>query len=119
MSVDITNLTVENTILANTANKVGLNVIITDSNVDCANGKKIVPAGTPVGGPNKLADDENANLNVANDSTAQGILLHDVDVTDGNGNGTVLVEGYINENKIPPISDDAKKALSNITFLKK
>lgn len=51
-----------------------------------AEGKKIVPAGS---------------VYPKNDATAVGILLNDVDVTHGPQPGSVIVEGYIIESRLP------------------
>lgn len=91
---------------------------VTDSN-----GKKIIPAGTPVGGDNDFYADEKAELVISNDAKAQGVLLHDVDVTNGTANGTVLVFGFVNLNRLEAgvtISDEAKEALEGkVTFVKR
>ena len=95
---------------------------IGDAGVTAVNGKKIIPAGTPVGGADFYAD-EQAVLAVANDETAVGVLLHDVDVTGGTANGTVLVFGFVNENRLEEgltITDEAKEALDGkVTFVKR
>lgn len=67
-----------------------------------ADGKKIVPAGT---------------ILPANDETAKGILYNDVDVTHGPQPGSLIVEGYILEARLPvaPVAD-AKTALKEIKF---
>ncbi len=106
------------------ANKVALGAVISNTGVIAdATGKKIIPAGTPVGGADSTLENEQAVLQVANDATAQGVLEHSVDVTSGNADGTLIVNGYINENHLPAgvtISDDAKKALAgNVVFFKR
>lgn len=58
--------------------------------------KKIVKAGTPV----------NINLKststpvTAATTTCNAVILHDVDVTSGAANGTALIFGFINENRV-------------------
>lgn len=68
-----------------------------------ANGKKIVKAGTPF---------------PANDATALGVLLHDVDVTLGDAAGTYVYEGVIDPVKLTAnsitISAAAKAAMPNV-----
>lgn len=67
-----------------------------------ANGKKIVKAGT---------------ILPANDATAQGILYTDVDVTEGPQPGSLIVEAYVLEARLPVApTAEAKTALSKITF---
>jgi hypothetical protein len=65
-------------------------------------GRKIVPAGT---------------VYPANDATATGILLNDVDVTHGPQPGSVVVEGYVIESRLPVApAAEAKTALKEIKF---
>lgn len=115
---EIKNLTIENSILAINDGKVAVGGIISSNGASTVNGRQIISAGTIVGGPNNFLNDDNAVLNIANDSTAQGVLEHDVDVTDGNASGTVIIEGYLNPKKMPSVpTSDADKALTKITFM--
>lgn len=67
-----------------------------------AKGRKVVPAGT---------------IYPANDATAEGILLNDVDVTEGSQPGALIVEAYILEARLPVVPDAAAKtALTEIKF---
>jgi hypothetical protein len=67
-----------------------------------AEGRKIVKAGT---------------VYPANDSTAKGILFHDVDVTEGPQPGALMVEGYVIEARLPVApAAEAKTALKEIKF---
>ncbi|WP_416144911.1 hypothetical protein [Planococcus koreensis] len=67
-----------------------------------ANGLKIVPAGT---------------ILPANDATAEGILLTDVDVTHGPQPGALVVEAYVISERLPVAPDAlALPALSEIKF---
>lgn len=104
-------------------NKVALGGLISDAGVTAdKTGKKIIPAGTTVGGTTSFLDDEKAVLSVVSDATVQGVLEHEVDVTAGPADGTVIVEGYINEFRLPEgvtVSDEAKKALTKVTFFKR
>lgn len=94
------------------------------SNTGVANnneGKKIIPAGTPIGGTTNALETRNAVLQVTNGSTnganAQGVLRYDVDVTSGNANATMIVFGFIDESKCPTIDASVKTALTKITFV--
>lgn len=65
-------------------------------------GRKIVSAGT---------------IYPANDATAEGIVYTDVDVTDGPQPGSLIVEAYILEERLPVApSVEAKAALTEIKF---
>lgn len=105
-------------------NKVALGVIVDATGVTAdATGKKIIPAGTPVGGDKDTLSDEQAVLTVSNDAKAQGVLEFPVDVTSGQGNGTLIINGYINENRLPAgvtISAEARTALAGkVVFFKR
>lgn len=85
-----------------------------------AEGKIIIKAGTPVGGT------ENVLLNraevLAQDAeNAQGVLLHDVDVTAGDNNATLVVSGYIDVEKVDSDVKDllttASAKLTKITLM--
>lgn len=68
------------------------------------NGRKIVQAGTPLTGD---LTNRSAAFTAADANNAVGVLLHDVDVTDSDGNGTLLIWGFVNLNRV----DDTPKAL--------
>lgn len=82
-----------------------------------SNGKKIIKAGTPVGGnTNALLNRDTAVLIATNDATngpkTQGVVIHDVDVTAGQTTATVAFAGVIDMAKM-----DAGFALdSKVTF---
>lgn len=87
-----------------------------------SDGKKIIKAGTPVG--NLTTDvllDRTAVLISTNDSTngakSQGVLVHDVDVTNGNATGTVAFMGVIDLAKTDVIVNSAV-VLPRIIFMK-
>lgn len=104
--------------------KVAVSVQIDDTGVTAnKSGRKIIPAGTPIGGDTSALDDETAVLTTSNDAKAQGILEYAVDVTDGKGNGSMIIFGFVNENRLPEtvtIATEAKTALANkVTFFKR
>lgn len=84
-------------------------------------GKKIAKAGTPLAG--NLDERETAFTLANTDGTdAVGVLLHDVDVTVGDANGTILLFGFVNTNRIDDttkekLSEEVKKALPTIKFV--
>ncbi|MBS4172115.1 hypothetical protein [Bacillus sp. FJAT-49736] len=97
---------------------VNVAVTVDDTGITAnAEGKKIVPAGTILGGgvladPTKKAKKDNT-------ATAEGVLFNDVEVTYGPAPGAMLIHGFVDLNKLPTApSTDAIAALKQITFLK-
>lgn len=79
------------------------------------NGKKVVKAGTPLAGD--LLDRTKA-FTAAAGANATGILLHDVDVTDGDaGDGALLVGGVVNVDRLDATTA-AKITTEVVTALK-
>ena len=65
-------------------------------------GRKIIKAGT---------------IYPANGATAKGVVMYDVDVTDGDQSGAIIVHGFIKQSAIPAEpSPEAKAALPLIKF---
>lgn len=87
-------------ILFNVQNQMSVGVIV-DEAVGTAgeDGKKIVKAGTPLNGDLTA---RGIAFVAAKDTSnpAVGVLLHDVDVTDGDANGTLLIWGFVNLNRM-------------------
>ena len=83
--------------------------------------KKVVKAGTPVTGD---LTDRTAPFTAAGTGNAVGVVLHDVDVTEGDGNASILLWGFVNLDRIDDttaakITSDVKTALKgSIWFLK-
>lgn len=100
--------------------EIGVQVGNTGVSAD-SNGRKIIKAGTPVGGTVSALETRNTVLNVTNTSSnganAQGVLRHDVDVTNGNANATLIVRGEVDSSKCPTIAAEAKTALTHIIFV--
>ena len=85
-------------ILANVELQSSVGCIVPQSLGVEAGAKKIAKAGTPI-----KVDLMNRNTAVskADGTTAMNaVLLHDVDVTAGNANGTALVFGFVNVNRV-------------------
>lgn len=104
---------------------VSIGVMVDDTNVTVdADGKKILKAGTIVGGKTlsvlgndgEMVEDKNT---AEKGAKAEGVLFNDVNVTAGPAVGTMILHGYINEKKIPatPVAE-AKAVLPQITFIK-
>ena len=111
---------------------VAMAVLVDDTGIIAnSDGKKIVPAGTIVGGVggSTIKDDTKkvAKKNTQGGATgsagagvdAEGVLMWDVDVTYGSASGSMILHGYINVSKIPEAPcADAEKSLSQIKFIK-
>ena len=104
-------------ILANVELQASVGCVV-DATLGVAVGdRKIVKAGTPV-----EVDFNNLNtvVKAGAEGTANAVLLHNVDVTDGNANGTALIFGFVNLNRLDA---DVKtlvagvKSVAGITFL--
>lgn len=97
---------------------VALAVTVDDTGVTAnSDGKKIVPAGTIVGGGFLTDDTEYAVKK--NSADAEGVLLNDVDVTYGPASGAAIIHGFIAIDKLPEAPHaDAIAALKQITFVK-
>ena len=71
-----------------------IGALVGNSGVDAdSEGKKIIKAGTPVGSSTSVLTNRQTVLTVG--GTAQGVVLHDVDVTAGDTNATIVLEGTI------------------------
>ena len=111
---------------------VSVSVVVGNTDVTAGeDGKKILKAGTPLSGDLTARNTAfvkaktTTGLEESPDtSNAVGVLLHVVDVTDGNHNGSLLIFGFVNLDRLDAttaglIDDAAKAALSGkITFLK-
>lgn len=108
-------------ILANVELQHSMGVVVAQgATVTNAQGRKIVKAGTPMAGS---LDARTTAFTQATGANAVGVLLHDVDVTDGNANGTLLIFGFVNTNRIDAttkalLTDEVKTALKGgVTFI--
>lgn len=117
-----------NQILFNTDPFVAVSIIVDDALgvTDPATGRKLVKAGTPLAGDLTQRETAFVAVNEASASSAsdaKGILLHDVDVTTGDANGTLLIFGFVNVDRIDATvmkknNEYVQKALKGIYFLK-
>ena len=107
-------------ILLFTEPQVSVGVVVSQELGVEVGGRKIVKAGTPLTGD---LNARNTPFTKATDS-AQGVLLHDVDVTDGNANGTLLILGFVNTNRLESdvqalITENVKTSLNaKVSFIK-
>lgn len=83
-------------ILANVELQSSVGCIVAQAAGVAVGTKKIAKAGTPI----KI---DMGNLQTPATAETEGnnaVLLHDVDVTSGNANGTALVFGFVNVNRL-------------------
>ncbi len=81
-------------------------ITVDAAKVTAVDGKKILPAGTIIGGVSaKFIDDPTQKVENKNDELkatgAEGVLLYDVDVTEGDSEGVMVFEGDIDETQLP------------------
>lgn len=114
-----------NQILFAVEHQVSMGVVVSKALGVAEGTKKVVKAGTP------LTGDLDARTTVFTAATAGssteasnavGVLLHDVDVTTGDANGTLLLFGFVNTNRIDAttkakLTDTVKAAMPMIKFV--
>lgn len=123
--------TTRKTILVDELNSTAFSCKVANTGISAdSDGKKIVKAGTPISGSLEArgtafvkATTTPGEEGALGSSNAVGILLHDVDVTDGTKNAQVVVFGFIDLNKLDSdvqelIDDETKVALRMIQFVK-
>lgn len=126
-----TNYTNRKEILKFSNHHIQVAVTVSDTGVSVVDGKKIVKAGTIIGGEGgSILSDETKKAIVKNTQgaltgatgagiDAEGVLLYDVDVTYGPKEGAMVVHGFIKLDSLPTAPcADAKAALKQITFIK-
>lgn len=101
--------------------QISMGIVVSDAMGVQENGRKIVKAGFPLTGD---LDARTTAFTEANSdgSDVVGILLHDVDVTAGEANGTILLHGFVNTNRIDETTkgklvEAVTKALPMIKFV--
>lgn len=114
-----------NQILFAVEHQVSMGVVVSKALGVAEGTKKVVKAGTPLTG-NLDATTTAFTAATAGSSTeasnAVGVLLHDVDVTTGDANGTLLLFGFVNTNRIDAttkakLTDTVKAAMPMIKFV--
>lgn len=87
-------------ILFNVQNQMSVPILVDKTMASVTvDGRKVVKAGTPLNGDLTA---RGTAFRAAADSTAPavGVLLHDVDITDNNANGTLLIWGFVNLDRL-------------------
>lgn len=98
-------------ILFNVQNQMSVPILVDKTMASVTvDGRKVVKAGTPLNGDLTA---RGTAFKAAADTTAPavGVLLHDVDITDNNANGTLLIWGFVNLNRL----DSATEGLITAT----
>ena len=93
-----TTLTAPKQILANVELQSSVGCIVPQTLGVAVAGSKIAKAGTPI--HINLTNLQTPAVKPVSGSAMNAVLLHDVDVTKGNANGTALVFGFINVNRV-------------------
>ena len=113
------------TILVDELNSTAFSCKVANTGISAdSDGKKIAKAGTPLTGDLTARGTAFAKASTTSGvSNAVGILLHDVDVTDGTKNAQVVVFGFIDLNKLESdvqelVTAEVKTALRMIQFVK-
>lgn len=116
-----------NQILFAVEHQVSMGVVVSKDLGVAVGTKKIVKAGTPITGDldartTAFTAAATSGTTGNEKSNAVGILLHDVDVTVDDNNGTILLFGFVNTNRIDTttkakITDEVKAALPMIKFV--
>lgn len=107
-------------ILANVEHQFSVGCVVDQAVGTAVGSKKIAKAGTPI--VINYGSLSTAATASTDDSAANAVLLHDVDVTAGNANGTALIFGFVNINRLE--SDVREKVtaganmVANVSFLK-
>ena len=87
-------------ILFNVQNQMSVPILVDKTMASVTvDGRKVVKAGTPLRGDLTA---RGTAFKAAVDTTAPavGVLLHDVDITDNNANGTLLIWGFVNLDRL-------------------
>lgn len=107
-------------ILANVEHQFSVGCVVAQAVGTAVGTKKIAKAGTPI--VIDYGSLSTAATAGTDDTTANAVLLHDVDVTAGNANGTALIFGFVNINRLESdvqakVTAGANK-VANVSFLK-
>lgn len=95
-------------ILFNVDNQMSVSIKVSKSVTGTVteNGRKILKAGTPLNGDLTARGTafvnavDNTASSGSNGKPAVGVLLHDVDVTDADANGSLLIWGFVNLSRL-------------------
>lgn len=118
-----TTMTAPRQILANVELQSSVGCIVPQALGVEVGSKKIAKAGTPI--KVDLMNLQTAAVKADGTTAMNAVLLHDVDVTNGNANGTALIFGFVNVNRVESdvataitTAVGATGASKQITFIK-
>lgn len=95
-------------LIANNSYMVTLPAVVANTGINAdSNGKKIIKAGTPLYGD---IEKRGTAFTISGD-TPVAVALHDVDVTDGNNNATIVLAGVVDLLKL---EDSVKTAVASV-----
>ena len=93
--------------------------VVNGTGISAVNGRKILKAGTPVGVADVLTNRQ-AVLSQNTDAPV-GVVLHDVDVTNGDENATLVVKGQVDllklDTDVRALATTAAAKLAGIVFM--
>lgn len=102
-----TKLTAPRQILANVELQCSIGCVVPQAAGVAVGTKTIAKAGTPI--KVDLSNTSTAATKADDSTPMNAVLLHDVDVTGGNANGTALIFGFVNLNRV---DSDVASAIS-------
>lgn len=121
--VSTTTYTAPKQILANVELQSSVGCIVPQTLGVTVGTKKIAKAGTPI--KVDLMNLQTPAVKADGTNALNAVLLHDVDVTAGNANGTALIFGFVNVNRVDSdvataitTAAAAEGASEKITFMK-
>ena len=95
-----TTMTAPRQILANVELQSSVGCIVPQALGVEVGGKKIAKAGTPINIKLDLINLQSVAVKADGTTAMNAVLLHDVDVTNGSANGTALIFGFVNVNRV-------------------
>lgn len=110
-----TTLTTPKQILADVKLQSSVGCIVSQTLGVDVSGKKIAKAGTPI-----TVDLLNLKTVATAGEKLNAVLLHDVDVTSGDANGTALIFGFVNVNRLDSdvvVKVKAAGEIGKVTFI--
>ena len=118
-----TTLTAPKQILANVDLQASVGCIVPTTLGVTVGARKVAKAGTPI--KIDLMNLQTAAVKADGTTAMNAVLLHDVDVTTGDANGTALIFGFVNVNRVDSdvaaaitTAAGAAGASKQITFMK-